>query len=280
MAEWLVDASGNRHNQTYVNGFVDISGSDLSGNALTVRNGNLSLPNSSISSFAISGGIGHDYMLFESQDTGSTSVINFYDMAFNVYGTANFLADNRMYKWNGSKNGVGTHWNILNFNPGFYRVTLTGRFNNTGNHMSFGFDTDADGSISYPNGFTEEGNALNTSDDMSFTYTVLYKVQSVQNFNIITRNLVTVYSYNGLGYVQLLVERLGFLKNNGQGDQSVSQQPGTNNSISGGTNDTIAGSFFGTNPTKPTDADEYIDLNENGTEWMYRIDPTGALFNA
>ena len=67
MAEWLVDASGNRHNQTYVQGFVDISGSDLSGNAITVRNGNVSLPSSSISSYAISGGLGHDYMLFESQ---------------------------------------------------------------------------------------------------------------------------------------------------------------------------------------------------------------------
>ena len=84
MAEWLVDASANRHLQTYVKGFMDISGSDLSGNALTVRNGNVSLPNSSISSFAISGGLGHDYMLFESQDVGSTSGLNFSNMAFDV----------------------------------------------------------------------------------------------------------------------------------------------------------------------------------------------------
>ena len=278
MAEWLVDASANRHNQTYVKGFIDISGSDLSGNALTVRNGTISVPNNSISSYAISGGLGHDYMLFESQDTGSGTAINFYDMAFNVYGTANFLANNTMYKWTGSKNGVSTYWNILNFNPGVYRVTITGRFASA-DTMSIGFDTDADGDISFPNAFTEEANAIGGTSTGTFNISFIYKVQSVQNFNIITRNLVTVYSYKGLGTFQLLFERIGFLKNNGQGDQSVSQQPVTNNSISGSTNDTIAGSFFGTNPTKPTDADEYIDLNGTGTEWMYRIDPTGALFN-
>ena len=278
MAEWLVDASANRHNQTYVKGFLDVSGSDLSGNALTVRNGNLSLPNNSISSFAISGGLGHDYMLFESQDTGSSTAINFYDVAFNVYGTANFLANNTMYKWYGAKNGVSTYWNILNFNPGVYRVTITGRFA-TADSMSFGFDTDADGDISFPNAFTEEANSLASTSTGTFNISFIYKVQSVQNFNIITRNLVTIYSYKGLGTFQLLFERIGFLKNNGQGAQSVSQQPGTNNYITGSTTDTIAGSFFGTNPTKPTDADEYIDLNGTGTEWMYRIDPTGALFN-
>ena len=278
MTEWLVDASGNRHNQTYVQGFMDISGSDLSGNALTVRNGNVSLPNSSISSFAISGGLGHDYMLFESQDVGSTSGLNFSNMAFDVYGTANFLANNTMYKWTGSKNGVSAYWNILNFNPGLYRVTMMGRFVTT-DAMSVGFDTDGDGDLAFPNLFTEEGDILSLTSGSTVNLSFIYRVQSVQNFNIITRNLVTVYSYSGVSKFQLLFERIGFLKNNGQGDQSVSQQPVTNNTISGSTNDTIAGSFFGTNPTKPTDADEYIDLNESGTEWIYRIDPTGALFN-
>lgn len=278
MAEWLVDASANRHNQTYVKGFLDVSGSDLSGNALTVRNGNLSLPNNSISSFAISGGLGHDYMLFESQDVGSTSGLNFSNMAFDVYGTANFLANNTMYKWTGSKNGVSAYWNILNFNPGVYRVTMMGRFV-TADAMSVGFDTDGDGDLAFPNLFTEEGDILSVTSGSTVNLSFIYRVQSVQNFNIITRNLVTVYSYSGVSKFQLLFERIGFLKNNGQGDQSASQQPVTNNTVSGGTNDTIAGSFFGTNPTKPTDADEYIDLNETGTEWMYRIDPTGALFN-
>ena len=277
MAEWLVDSSANRHKQTYLQGFMDISGGDLSGNALTVRNGNVSLPNSSISSYAISGGLGHDYMLFESQDVGSTTAVNFYNMAFDVYGTANFLASNTMYKWTGSKNGVNAYWNILNFNPGLYRVSITTRFSSY-DSMSFGFDTDGDGAISFPNGFTEEGNAL-TGLSGTANVSFIYKVQSVQNFNIITRSTVTAFSYAGLGRFQILVERIGFLKNNGQGDQSVSQQPVTNNSISGSNTDTIAGSAFGTNRTKPTDADEYIDLNESGTEWIYRIDPTGALFN-
>jgi len=278
MAEWLVDSSANRHKQTYVQGFMDISGSDLSGNALTVRNGNVNLPNSSISSFAISGGLGHDYMLFESQDVGSSSAVNFQNMAFDVYGTANFLASNTMYKWNGSKNGVNAYWNILNFNPGLYRVSITCRFNSY-DSMSIGFDTDGDGDVTFPNLFTEEGNAL-TGLSGTTNISFIYKVQSVQNFNIIARTSVTAYSYAGLGRFQVLFERIGFLKNNGQGDQSVSQQPVTNNSISGSNTDTIAGSFFGTNPTKPTDANEYIDLNESGTEWMYRVDPTGALFNA
>lgn len=274
MAEWLVDASGNRHNQTYVQGFVDISGSDLSGNALTVRNGNVSLPSSSISSYAISGGLGHDYMLFESQDTGSTSAITFDAITYNVYGTANFLADNTMYKWSGTRN-VSVFWNILSFNPGLYRVSMTGRFS-AQDSMSIGFDTDGDGNMAFPNTFTEEANALNITTGGNFNISFIYKVQSVQNFNIVARNNVTVFSYAGLGKVQLLFERIGFLKNSGASAVAVSQTPSGGSSSQ---NDTIAGSVFGTNPTKPTDADEYIDLNESGSEWMYRVDPTGALFN-
>ena len=275
MAKWLVDASGNRHNQTYIQGFMDISGSDLSGNGLTVRNGNVNLPNSSISSYAISGSLGHDYMLFESQDTGSTSAINFNAVTFNVYGTANFLADNTMYKWSGTKNGISAFWNILSFNPGLYRVTMTGRFS-AQDSMSIGFDTDGDGNLAFPNVFTEEGNALNITTGGNFNISFIYKVQSVQNFNIITRNIVTVFSYAGLGKVQLLFERIGFLKNSGAGAVAVSQTPSGGSSSQ---NDNITGSAFGTDPTKPTDANEYIDLNESGTEWIYRIDPTGALFN-
>ena len=278
MAEWLLDSSANRHKQTYLQGFMDISGSDVSGNALTVRSGNISLPKNSISSSAISGGVRPDFMLFESQDIGNSNAVNFYDMAFDVYGTANFLADNRLYKWNGARNGQPTvYWNILNFNPGLYRVTMMGRFVSA-DAMSVGFDTDGDGDLAFPNLFTEEGDILSLTSGRTVNLSFIYRVQSVQNFNIITRNLVTVYSYSGISKFQLLFERIGFLKNNGQGDQSASQQPVTNNSVSGGTNDTIAGSFFGTNPTKPTDPDEYIDLNESGTEWFYRVDTTGELF--
>lgn len=280
MAEWLVDSSANRHKQTYLQGFMDISGSDVSGNALTVRSGNISLPNNSIPSSAISGGVRPDFMLFQSQASGTTNGLDFRDMAFDVYGTANFLADNRMYKWGGTRNGVNTHWNILNFNPGFYRVSITGRFH-TASSFSLGFDTDADGTISFPNESGEEPQSLHTSDDQNFTYTFLYKVQSVQNFNIITRSVVKVYSYAGLGNFQLLFERLGYLPSNGQAAQSVTQQPGTNNAINTSLtlSDTLAGSFFGTNPTKPTNSDEAIDVNESGTEWFYRVDPTGDLFN-
>ena len=274
MVEWLVDTTANRHKQTYVKGFIDISGGDLSGNALTVRNGNVSLPNSSISSYAISGGLGHDYMLFESQDTGSSSPITFDAITYNVYGTANFLADNTMYKWSGTRN-VPSYWNILSFNPGLYRVTMTGRWGQQ-DSMSMGFDTDGDGNMAFPNTFTEEGNALNITTGGNFNVSFIYKVQSVQNFNIVARNNVTIYSYAGLGRFQLLVERIGFLKNSGASAVAVSQTP---SGATSSQNDNITGSAFGTDPTKPTDADEYIDLNESGTEWIYRIDPTGALFN-
>ena len=280
MAEWLVDSSGNRHTQTYVQGFVDISGSDLSGNALIVRNGNLSLPNNSISSSAISGGVRPDFMLFQSQASGGTNGLDFRNMAFDVHGTANFLADNRMYKWGGTRNGVNAHWNILNFNPGFYRVSVTGRFYSASS-FSFGFDTDGDGTTSFPNAFGEEPQALHTSDDQNFTYTFLFKVQSIQNFHLITRSTVKVYSYAGLGNFQLLFERLGYLPSNGQAAQSVTQQPGTNNVINTSLtlSDVLKGSLFGTNPTKPTNSDETIDISEDGNEWFYRVDPTGDLFN-
>ena len=43
MAEWLVDLSANGHKQAYLQGFLDISGSDLTGNALTVRHGNFNV---------------------------------------------------------------------------------------------------------------------------------------------------------------------------------------------------------------------------------------------
>ena len=297
---WLDNYSTtNTFRSIYINGFIDISGGRLQTRSSTdghlmiagdaSLNGNLyvggdiswnptSLANDSIPSSAIIGGVRPDFMLFESQDIGSANGVNFYDMAFDVYGTANFLADNRLYKWNGTRHGVGAYWNILNFNPGFYRVSITGRFH-TADRMSFGFDTDADGTISFPNGFSEEPQSLHTSDDQNFTYTFMFKVQSVQNFNIITRNIVVIHSNAGLGKFQLLFERLGYLPSNGQAAQSVSQQPGTNNSIASSDNDTLAGSFFGTNPTKPTNSDETIDLNGSGTEWFYRVDPTGALFN-
>ena len=275
MVEWLVDTIANKLRQSYVKGFIDISGGDLSGNALTVRNGNVKFPNSSVSSYAISGGIGHDYMLFESQDTGSSSPITFDAITYNVYGTANFLADNTMYKWSGTKNGVSAYWNILSFNPGLYRVSMTGRWG-AQDSMAIGFDTDGDGNLAFPNTFTEEGNALNVTTGGTFNISFIYKVQSVQNFNIIARNIVTVYSYAGLGRFQLLVERIGFLKNSGASAVAVSQTP---SGATSSQNDNITGSAFGTDPTKPTDANEYIDLNESGTEWIYRIDPTGALFN-
>ena len=43
MAEWLVDLSANRQKQTYLQGFLDISGSDVGGNTLTVRHGNFNV---------------------------------------------------------------------------------------------------------------------------------------------------------------------------------------------------------------------------------------------
>lgn len=49
MAEWLVDASANRHKQSYIKGFLDISGGDV-----TVRHGNVNVVDSNVFAESIS----------------------------------------------------------------------------------------------------------------------------------------------------------------------------------------------------------------------------------
>jgi hypothetical protein len=43
MSNWLTDTTANRQKQTYLQGFLDISGSDVSGNALKVCDGNVDI---------------------------------------------------------------------------------------------------------------------------------------------------------------------------------------------------------------------------------------------
>ena len=151
MAEWLVDASANRHNQTYVKGFLDVSGSDLSGNALTVRNGNLSLPNNSISSSAVV----REVMLLIS--TGSGSTLDLGDLEWDIYGSVNMLADTQAIRSYGTGSQVynGNHTVsalTMLFNAGVYKVTISGRRGETTDEFALAFDLDNDNVIAYMNG--------------------------------------------------------------------------------------------------------------------------------
>ena len=74
---------------------------------------------------------------------------------------------------------------------------------------------------------------------------------------------------------QILFERIGTVPNSsGQTDQALADIGSNNSGSSYANQDTTSirgGLQWTTTLTKPTNPDEYLDLNESGTEWIYRI---------
>ena len=266
MAEWLVDASANRHNQTYVKGFLDISGSDLSGNALTVRNGTISVPNNSIPSSAVV----REVMLLTSTGTGTTST-QLQNIEWDIHGSVNMLADTQAIRSYGTGSQVygGSHTVsalTMLFNAGVYKVTMSGRKGDGSDEMAFAFDLDNDNLISYMNSTEEfQTHTLGGAYEVVCqTYT--FVVPHTANFHWVERSQNTWYNVNATR-VQLLFERIGNVPFSGT-DDTLS---GYGNIPISTQRDIAGGLYWSSTATKPTDPDEYLDLNESGTEWIYRI---------
>lgn len=266
MAEWLVDASANRHNQTYVKGFLDISGSDLSGNALTVRNGTISVPNNSIPSSAVV----REFMLLTS--TGSGSSLDIGDLEWDIYGSVNMFANPQVIHSYGTGSQVynGNHTvNALSmlFNPGVYKITISGRRGSQTDEMAFGFDIDNDDLIGYMTGNEEAAGGLTLgSAGEAVTHTATFIVPHVANFHWVERQYNTWDDYNQKR-VQVIFERIGSIPFSGTDDTLDSYGNIPNNAQ----RDIAGGIYWSSTVTKPTDQDEYIDLDNTGTSWIYKI---------
>jgi hypothetical protein len=266
MAEWLVDASANRHIQTYVKGFIDISGSDLSGNALTVRNGTISVPNNSIPSSAVV----REVMLLTSTGTSGYND-QLQSIEWDIYGSVNMLADTQAIRSYGTSSQVynGNHTVsalTMLFNAGVYKVTISGRKGDGSDETAFGFDLDNDNLIGYMNTNEELQSHLLGGANEAVSQTYTYVVPHTANFHWVERSQNTWANVNAIR-VQLLFERIGNVPFSGT-DDTLS---GYGNIPISTQRDIAGGLYWSSTVTKPTDPDEYLDLNESGTEWIYRI---------
>ena len=302
MAEWLVDASANRHNQTYVKGFMDISGSDLSGNALTVRNGTISVPNNSIPSSAINGGGIEILILNVITGTGAhnTNSLAPSDFWFSPFASADLLASPYLRKNTGTVNlsGAGADsfcgYTML-MKPGVYRIKVSGR-KSVADNMVVGFDSDGDNLMAWPNIFTEDGYVPNGGDEQ---FERFYIVSHNTNLHFIWRDNVRFIGREGV-YPQFQIQRLAHVVSSGS-DQTLSSPFSTSTvvdttfskyMIPGGTwkDPSYSVSYPSYIYASTTDADNVVYLGQSGrytappadmtTEFAYaqRIDPTGAFF--
>ena len=200
MAEWLVDASGNRHNQTYVKGFVDISGSDLSGNALTVRNGNINLPNSSISSSAIAPA----FLVLDAYTDSVVSTDKLEDLNWVVNGTTDILNDTRAMHSKWIRSGGTYYYNCftLNLKPGVYIVTFL--WDSTGNNeVWMGCDIDNSGDFND----SEISFMRRTIGEMTTNSRTLV-LPNNRNFHIISYDITAFNTTSGY-YPQITIHRIG-----------------------------------------------------------------------
>ena len=304
---WLDNYSTtNTFRSIYINGFMDISGGRLQTRSVTdghlliagdaSLNGNLyvggdiswnpnSLANDSIPSSAIIGGavgatgpagpVGSntEVMLLTSTGTNNTTAALLYNLQWDIHGSVNMLADPQAIRSYGTGSQVYNSNHTVSalsmlFNAGVYKVTISGRRGETTDEFALAFDLDNDNLIGYMNGNEEfQSHRLGAGwDVVSQTYT--FVVPHVANFHWVERNSNHWYDYNATR-VQILFERTGIPPFSGTDDtlHCYGNIPIiTQRSITGGL-------YWSSTVTKPTDSNEYIDISESGSEWIYRIDP-------
>ena len=125
MVEWLADTTANRHKQTYVKGFIDISGSDLSGNALTVRNGNVSVNN--IDASTINGvDVDGTYVIFVANPVANFGAIGLGPAITGGSSGGNdyLLCYKNNYTVKTLKAGAGDRQSGIYLTPGLWQVQL------------------------------------------------------------------------------------------------------------------------------------------------------------
>ena len=304
---WLDNYSTtNTFRSMYINGFIDISGGRLQTRSVTdghlfiagdtSLNGNLyvggdiswnpnNLADNSIPSSAIIGGVvgatgpagpagsSTEIMILTSTGTNNTNATLLYNLQWDIHGSVNMLADPQAIRSYGTGSQVYNSNHTVSaltmlFNAGVYKVTISGRRGETTDEFALAFDLDNDNVIAYMNGNEEfQSHRLGAGwDVVSQTYT--FVVPHVANFHWVERNLNHWYDYNATR-VQLLFERTGIPPFSGTDDtlHCYGNIPIiTQRSITGGL-------YWSSTVTKPTNSNEYIDISESGSEWIYRIDP-------
>ena len=300
---WLDNYSTtNTFRSMYINGFIDISGGRLQTRSVTdghlliagdtSLNGNLyvggdiswnpnNLANDSIPSSAIIGGavgatgpagpVGSntEVMLFDAVPTSSfLGVTNF---QYKIYGSTDMLADHSCIRSEGTSSYAYNNNHIVRaiallFKPGVYRFTLSARYGTMDEH-TFGFDINHNNYIGYMNGDEDAFTPTAASSSAVRSTTVrTFVITNNTNFYFIERTNVTVSGYVAQT-AQMMFEKIGNVESSGN-DDTLAGYLGVNvintEFIQGGL-------YWGSTVTKPTDPDEYLDLNESGTEWIYRI---------
>ena len=293
----FIDISGGRlQTRSVTDGHLFIAG-DTSLNGNLYVGGDISwnptsLANDSIPSSAIIGGavgatgpagpVGSntERMLldckFGSANNDSTRL---YNLEWNIHGTADFLADTRALRSqhpnSGNNSDQITDVLTLSMQPGVYKVTFfysaTYIFG-----MSMGFDLDHDRYLGHPNNFNQEdGTYVYQGQSSTNTAVFTYIVPSVTNFSLCCMNNV-LFRYSKMQHPQILFERVGIPPADGQSDQVLTTPLGVGNYNSPATSNDYTsitgGIYWSGTVTKPTDSNEYIDISESGTEWIYRID--------
>jgi len=227
-----------------------------------------SLANNSIPSSAVV----REVMLFDAvtQGTNINTTSNMYNLEWKVYGSVNFFADTSAKRCLLYHTTLNRHYYCISINlkPGVYKVTVTAEMTE---HLNWGFDNDHSGKFLWPNESGTEDGDWNIPDP---TIVVTTPVLSNTNFHLCLRDIGTFRSINNYD-AQVLFERIGTVPNSSnQSDQALADI-GSNNSGSSfalqETHTIEGGLLWSSTATKPTDPDEYLDLNESGTEWIYRI---------
>lgn len=149
----------------------------------------------------------YEFMLLDAIPSGS-STTRLYDTAWNVYGSADMLADPRAFKNIGtSLAGWGNYDSLsLNFRPGIYKVSLTCNASDT--DLAFAFDTNRNNNIAYGNTASEEAIAGAWDVNRSRTVTFTSVLTGNTNFHFIVRTSTTIQSQVGIR-PQILFEKIG-----------------------------------------------------------------------
>ena len=251
-------------------------GGDISWNPNSLADN--SIPSSAIIGGAVgatgpAGPVGSntEVMLFDAVPTSSyLGVTNF---QYKIYGSTDMLADHSCIRSQGTSSyAYNNNHNVraiaLLFKPGVYRFTLSARYGTMDEH-TFGFDINHNNYIGYMNGDEDAFTPTAGSSSAVRSTTVrTFVITNNTNFYFIEKTNVTVSGYVAQA-AQMMFEKIGNVESSGN-DDTLAGYLGVNvintEVIQGGL-------YWGSTVTKPTDPDEYLDLNESGTEWIYRIDP-------
>ena len=265
VASFHSDADLSLNKRLFVGEDVSLNGNLYVGGVIS-WNPN-SLANNSIPSSAVV----REVMLLDAvtQGTHINTTSNMYNLEWKIYGSVNFFGSTSANRHTYYHTTLNRHYHCISINlkPGVYKVTLTAEMTE---HLNWGFDNNHNGVFLWPNESGTEDGDWNIPDP---TIVITTPVLSNTNFHLCLRDVGTFRSINNYD-AQVLFERIGTVPNSsGQTDQALGDiRPASGGYSTNQDTTTIQGGIlWSSSVTKPTDPNEYLDLNESGTEWIYRI---------